>query len=268
MRMPKPLRLHEPSTKGLVFVVAALAVIDSVATWYVVTGSGLQGEANPLIRYFFQEHIGYVWLTGNIILTCLAAVLLGSMFERVDPLERQYFALALSLLFALKLLSALSHVNFVYQTNSIWLVSILLTIVLSFMVNRGLITGRFPDALTLPREILSNFSYVARRLMTLELRSSLSTASATSAIRSERRRRGAKGRLLMWIIVAVAAPFVLLFFLEFLMQVTGVSALPRWMRSLGVVTAIQGQIMIVAIASIILTLAIVVYAISSLFDTE
>jgi hypothetical protein len=268
MRLTKLVKLQERSTQTLVVLVAALTLIDSFATWYVVTGSGLQAEANPLIRYFFQEELGYVWLIGNLILTCVAVVLLGGLFERSDPLERQYFAIALSLLFALKLLSALSHVNSVYQTNSIWLVSILFTIGLFFMVDRSLITGRFPDALTLPREILSNFSYVAKRLMTLELRTSSSIASIGSPPHRGKRQQWSKGRMVMWIVVASAAPVVLLIFLEFLMRLSGVSALPRWMRSLGVVTAVQGQIMIVALASIILTLAIMVYAISSLFNSD
>jgi hypothetical protein len=70
------------------------------------------------------------------------------------------------------------------------------------------------------------------------------------------------------LIVAVGTPIALLLLLEALIQMTGVQSLPRWLRSIGIVTPVQGQVMLVAFAAIIITVGIMVYAVASLLTSE
>ncbi len=219
-----------------------------------------------MIRYSFVQNVGLFWLVGNVVLSLVAGLLLARLFERSHEGDRRYFAITLAALTALKMLVAMSHINLAYPNNSAWLLTILSAAAVFYLVDKSLLSNKLPDLAAFPREIVSVLSYVTRRIINFDLRTVYSSAATAPAIQVQKRKKPVRGRLVLWLFVAVLAPIILLVFLEALMQLAGITGLPRWLRSLGIVTAIQGQVMLIAFASIIITIALVVYAISSLFD--
>jgi hypothetical protein len=64
----------------------------------------------------------------------------------------------------------------------------------------------------------------------------------------------------------VLAPLALFLLLQFMQSI--VSALvPSYIRSLGTVTEIQGQVFLISLAAIIVALGLVIYAVTSIFGT-
>ncbi len=75
-----------------------------------------------------------------------------------------------------------------------------------------------------------------------------------------------KWHTLKVITTIVLIPLVTLGFLQILMIVSGVENLPRWLRSLGVVTELQGRLFLLGLVAIVVMIAIMIYAITTLFE--
>jgi heme/copper-type cytochrome/quinol oxidase subunit 1 len=61
-------------------------------------------------------------------------------------------------------------------------------------------------------------------------------------------------------------PVGTLVFLQILMNLSGVENLPRWLRSLGVVTELQGKLFLAGFVATILMIAGMIYAVLTLFE--
>jgi len=73
-------------------------------------------------------------------------------------------------------------------------------------------------------------------------------------------------RLILWVAAIVITPILTLSLIQFLTFLSGAQSLPRWLRSLGIVTAIQGQLFLVSFILIIAMLIVLFYAFSSIFE--
>jgi hypothetical protein len=75
-----------------------------------------------------------------------------------------------------------------------------------------------------------------------------------------------KWRIIKAVSALILIPLVTLGFLQVLMSVSGVENLPRWLRSLGVVTELQGRLFIIGLVAIIVMIAAMIYAVLTLFE--
>jgi len=73
-------------------------------------------------------------------------------------------------------------------------------------------------------------------------------------------------RLILWVAAIVITPILTLSLSQLLTVLSGAESLPRWLRSLGIVTAIQGQLFLVSFILIIAMLIVLFYAFSSIFE--
>ena len=64
----------------------------------------------------------------------------------------------------------------------------------------------------------------------------------------------------------VLIPLVTLGFLQVLMSISGVENLPRWLRSLGVVTELQGRLFLVGLVAIVVMIAAMIYTLITAFE--
>jgi uncharacterized membrane protein len=80
------------------------------------------------------------------------------------------------------------------------------------------------------------------------------------------RREGRRWRVMRVVVALILIPLVTLGFLQILMSISGVENLPRWLRSLGVVTELQGRLFLVGLVAIIVMVAAMIYAVITLFE--
>jgi hypothetical protein len=70
----------------------------------------------------------------------------------------------------------------------------------------------------------------------------------------------------MVVAALILVPLATLTFLQILMNISGVENLPRWLRSLGVVTELQGKLFLVGLVAIVAMILGMVYAVATLFE--
>jgi len=259
------------NTRALVLIMTALAALDSGYTAMWIGQRGLIGEANPLIKSLFEVGLGPVWGIVNVLVTFLGAIFLGSCVVVLQGRGRAYPVLGMSLLAALKIVLALYHLIQVYNIlEFVWILWIAGAV--TFVSTRELLyKGRLFDsdqAAHLVRQLrsdLSTFVIFSRAPKTKPTSSSLVPIRASKP-KSDRASILRDRRLFFWLGVIVLAPILGLSVVEFLLRVSGVLDLPSWMRGLGIVSEQQGRLFLVALVTILLTIAVLIYSIVAVFE--
>jgi len=264
---------RQTSTRTLVLTLTTLAALDSGYTLVWIGQRGLAGEANPLIKSMFEAGLGPLWSVANVLATFLGAALLASCIVVLPEHGRSYPVFGMSLLAVLKVVLGLYHVIQFYDIFEVtWILWI--TAVATFLLTkRTLDKGRLIDWDEVSRSIremrndLSMFiilshaprgrSSVQKETRPIPL-SQPRTAERASALRN--------WRLFFLIGVIILAPIVALSIVQVLLQISGVLDLPRWMRGLGMVSEEQCRLFIVSLATMFLTIAVLIYGIVAVFE--
>lgn len=261
----------QANIRALVLIVTALAALDSGYTAMWISQRGLAGEANPLIKSLFEAGWGPVWGIANILVTFLGAVFLGSCVVALQDRGRAYPVVGLSLLATLKIVLALYHLIQVYNTLEFaWILWLAGTV--TFLSTRELLDkGRLLDwdqAAHLVRQLRNDVStfVIFSRAPKAKPATTDVKPIRVSRIESHRGSVLRDKRLFFWLGVIVLAPVLGLSLVELLLQMSGVLDLPRWMRGLGMVSEQQGRLFLVVFATILLTIAILIYSIVAVFE--
>ena len=228
---------------------------------------------NPLIRSLFEIGLGPMWLVGNVIVTFLGAAFLGSCVVLMSDRPRTYPIVGTSLLAALKVVLGLYHlIQFYGIIEFTWILWI--TALVAFLMTRELLEkGRLVDwglaahSIRGLRSDLSTFIVFSRAPKTKTI-----SHAETERVReypvkpSDRPSVLRNWKLFFWIGVIILAPILALSIVQLILQVSGVLELPRWMRGLGIVSEEQGRLFLVALVTVILTIAVLIYGIVAVFE--
>jgi hypothetical protein len=265
---------QKANTRALVLTLTTLAALDSGYTVMWIGQRGLAGEINPLIRMFFDAGLGPAWLVGNVIATFLGAAFLASCIVILPIQGRAYPVFGISLLAALKVVLGLYHLIQFYGTLEVtWI--LWFTAVAAFLATRkSMREGRLIDwgmvshSLHELRDELAVLMLVERapKARTASLGSNTRASQPASTGTGERRSALKNWRLPFWIGVIILTPIVGLSLVQLVLQVSGVLELPRWMRGLGMVSEEQGRLFFVALITILLTIAVLIYSIVAVLE--
>lgn len=264
---------REGSTRAVVLALTVLAALDSGYTSIWIGQRGLAGEVNPLIRSLFEIGLGPVWLVGNVIVTFLGAAFLGSCVVLMADQPRTYPIVGMSLLAALKVVLGLYHlIQFYGIIEFTWILWI--TALVAFLMTRELLeNGRLVDWRLAARSIrelrsdLSTFIVFSRAPKTKpSLQAETEPIRVAPAKTSDHPSVLRNWKLFFWIGVIILAPILALSIVQLILQASGVLDLPRWMRGLGIVSEEQGRLFLVALATVILTIAVLIYGIVAVFE--
>lgn len=265
---------QKANTRALVLILTTLAVLDSGYTVMWIGQRGLAGEINPLIRIFFEMGLGPAWLVGNTVATFLGAAFLASCIVILPTQGRAYPVLGISLLAALKVVLGLYHLIQFYGTIEVTWILWFAAVTAFLATRKSMSEGRLVDwgmvlhSLHELRSELATSMVVSRapkaRTASVEKTRLVSQPTGTGA--GEQGRTLRNWRLFFWIGVIILAPIVGLSLVQFVLQVSGVLELPRWMRGLGIVSEEQGRLFLIAFITILLTIAVLIYSIVAVFE--
>jgi len=248
----------------------SLGVIDGVFTSFWIESRGIHGEMNPFARWLFGSELSIVWLLVNVAISFLSGVVLASSCQILEGNERRFVAWFFSLLLAVKTTLAGLHTVYYLNTEVFSPAVVFLSVIVLFSSRNILLGGN------IILDILHTFANVwadllwalsATRSVVASIRintADLESGNVLDKPTVDKKHRGE--RLAFWISVIVIVPIVALSVMEMITQLSGAQSLPRWLRGLGIVTAVQGQLLLVSLGIVLLTMVILLYAFLTVFE--
>jgi len=225
------------STRVLVYLFVGTSVFDVIFTYLLVDRMGAMGEVNLVTRWLFELNMLPIWACMAVFASFLCSVILGSacivLRSKARMMSTILFSTAISTRVGTNFYMAALYLGF--EQSTVLLLPVGLTVfILTWKILRG--TRRF--------------EYITH----LQTSKNISRGGRT------------KWRIIKAVSALILIPLVTLGFLQVLMSVSGVENLPRWLRSLGVVTELQGRLLIIGLVAIIVMIAAMIYAVLTLFE--
>jgi len=227
----------ERPTRLMVYVLVATSLVDIAFTFLLVNRLGTMGEANPVIRQLFELNMAPLWAFIAIPASFLCGAVLGSGCILLASKGRTVSAVLFSTAIALRMAMNFYEVVLYYGLEQL-------------------------DVLLLP------ISFIAF-ILTWNMLSRTRSCQGASVLRIstiKSSRHGRRWTVAMLVAALVLVPLATLAFLQIIMNVSGVENLPRWLRSLGVVTELQGKLFLVGLVAIVVMILGMVYAVTTLFE--
>jgi len=225
------------STRIIVCVFVGTSLFDVTFTYLLVDRMGAMGEVNLMIRWFFELNILPIWACMAVFASFLCGAILGSscivLKSRARIISVLLFSTAISTRVGTNFYMATLYLGLEQFSGLLLPIGLMIFILTWKMLGR---TRRYEDT---PR-------------MRISIKPS--------------HRQGRRLRIMMVVGALVLIPLATLGFLQVLMSISGVENLPRWLRSLGVVTELQGRLFLVGIMAIIVMIAAMIYAVITLFE--
>jgi len=254
---------------------AFLGIVDGFFTSIWLKRHGIEGEVNPLAKWLFESELAIVWLAANVFVSFFCGVILASSCLILKNGEKRFVVLLYSLLVAVRTL--VDGFYAIYYFNLGFLGPIVLALgAVVFVASRNILTYGYlgsPFGLSVaPSKYLRDLRLIlaTARIVVVHLtqgRVDVQTLRSTEYVsNSSLAKRLRNTRLILWVATIVIAPILTLSLIQLLTLVSGTQSLPRWLRSLGIVTAIQGQLFLVSFILIIVMLIVLFYAFSSIFE--
>jgi hypothetical protein len=225
------------STRVLVYLFVGTSVLDVIFTYLLVDRMGTMGEVNLVTRWLLELNMLPIWACMAVFASFLCSAILGSgcivMRSKRRMMSTILFSTAISTRIGTNVYMAALYLGFEQLT----------TILLPLGLIVFILTWRTLSGIRISEEIAH-----------------LQTSKKTSL------RGSAKWRIIKAVSALILVPFVTLGFLQILMSFSGVENLPRWLRSLGVVTELQGRIFLVGLVAVIVMIAAMIYAVLTLLE--
>jgi len=228
----------EWQTRLMVYVLVGTSLVDVAFTFLLISRLGVLGEVNLVIRRLFELNMAPLWACIAIPLSFVCGAVLGSgcilLTSRARKVSAILFSTAIAVRMAMNFYEAILYYG-LEQLDILLLPISLIAFVLTWNILSR--TKSYQDAG--PLQIFTTKS-------------------------SGHRRRRLTAAILVAALVLV--PLATLTFLQILMNISGVENLPRWLRSLGVVTELQGKLFLVGLIAIVVMILGMVYAVTTLFE--
>jgi len=252
-----------------------LGVVDGFFTSIWIERHGIEGEVNPLAKWLFGSELAIVWLLTNVLVSFFCGVILASSCLILENGKRRFVALLYSLLVAARTVVDGFYVIYYFGLGLLGPIVLALGAVV-FIASRNILSYGYVGSLFGLFDALSNYwrdlrlTVATARIALVQLtqgRVDVQTSRSTDHVsKSNLAKRLRGGRLILWVAAIVIAPILTLSLIQLLTILSGTQSLPRWLRSLGIVTAIQGQLFLVSFILIIVMLIVLFYAFSSIFE--
>jgi hypothetical protein len=225
------------STRVLVYLFVATSVFDVIFTYLLVGRMGTTGELNQVTIWLFELNMLPIWACGAVFASFLCSAILGSgcivLRSKARMISTILFSTAISTRVGMNFYMAALYSGFEQSTVLLLPVGLAVFVLTWKTLSR---TRRFEDITHL------------------------------QISRKPSRRQRTKWRIIKAVTAVILIPLVTLGFLQILMNISGVENLPRWLRSLGVVTELQGRLFIIGLIVIVVMIAAMIYAVLTLFE--
>jgi len=264
----------------LVVFMTILGIIDGFFTSIWIERRGVEGEVNPFARWLFGSELAIVWLATNVSVSFFCGVVLASSCLILVNGRRRFVALLSSLIIAARTVVDGFYIIYYFDLGFLGPIVVALGAVL-FVASRNILIYGFVGR---PFGLFEPLSNHWRNLNWRDLRLIVATArialiqsargrsevqplrSAEHQGKSSFAKKLRDRRIILWVAAVVITPILTLSLIQLLTFLSGAQSLPRWLRSLGIVTAIQGQLFLVSFILIIAMLIVLFYAFSSIFE--
>lgn len=228
----------ERPTRVMVYVLVGTSLVDVAFTFLLMNRLGAMGEVNLVIRRLFELNMAPLWACIAVPLSFVCGAILGSgcilLTSRARMVSAILFSTAIAVRIAMNFYEAVLYYD-LEQLNVLLLPNSLIAFIMSWKLLGG--TRSRQDA---------------RLLQILTTKSS--------------RYRSRKWTIVMVVAALILVPLATLTFLQILMNISGVENLPRWLRTLGLVTELQGKLFLVGLVAIVVMIMGMVYAVTTLFE--
>lgn len=252
---------------------AFLGVIDGFFTSVWIGRHGIAGEINPLATWLFGSELAIVWMVTNVFVSFFCGVILASSCLILENGKRRFVALLCSSLVASRTVVDGFYVIYYFGLGFLGPIVFALGAVV-FIASRNILVYGYVGSFIGLLDALSNYwrdlrlTVATARIALVRLAQEPVKVETwpTEHVGKSNLAKLRDRRLILWVAVIVIAPILALSLIQVLTFLSGTQSLPRWLRSLGVVTAIQGQLFLVSFILIIAMLIVLFYAFSSIFE--
>ena len=211
-------------------------MVDITFTYLLLDRMGSIGEANLIIKWLFELNLLPIWACMAVLASFLCGAILGSGSTLLNGKARRMsaalFSVAISVRVGTNLYMAAVYFDF---DQSLGLL-LPIALIVFFLTLRTLNKTGFDNA---EHEVIS--------MKTLH-------------------REGSTWKIVKTVAALVLIPLATLGFLQVLTVISGVENLPRWLRSFGLVTELQGRFLIVGLIAVVVMIAAMIYAVITLFE--
>jgi len=252
-----------------------LGIVDSFFTSTWIGRHGIAGEANPLATWLIGSGLAVVWLASNVFISFFCGVILASSCLVLTNGKRRFVALLCSSLIAARTIVDGFYVIYYFSLGFLGLMVFALGAIV-FIASRNILIYGYVGSPFGLFVALSNYwrdlrlTVVTARIALFQLaqgRVDVPTSRSTGYVSEvSLAKRLRDRRLILWVAAIVITPILTMSLIQLLGVLSGAQSLPRWLRSLGIVTAIQGQLFLVSFFLIIAMLIVLFYAFSSIFE--
>jgi len=259
----------------LVVLMIFLGVVDGFFTTVWIERHGIWGEINPFAIWLFGSELAVVWLATNVFVSFFCGVVLTSSCLILENGKRRLVALLSSSLVAARTILDGFYVIYYFDLSFLGPIVFALGAVI-FVASRNILVYGYVGSLSDLFTALSNYSrdlkltFATAHIALVQLAKGRvdvrPSKSAENLVKSNPAKRLRGRRLALWVAAAFITPILTLSLIQVLTTLSGAPSLPRWLRSLGIVTAIQGQLFLISFFLIIVMLIVLFYAFSSIFE--
>jgi len=252
-----------------------LGIIDGFFTSIWIERHGIAGEVNPLAKWLFGSELAIVWLVANVFVSFFCGVILASSCLILEDGKRRFVALLSSLLVAARTVVDGFYVIYYFSLGFLGPIVLALGAAV-FIASRNILVYGYVGSPFALFDALSSYwrdlklTVATARIALVQLaqgRADVQALRSTEYISKSSLAKSLRDRrLITWIAAIVIAPILTLCLIQLFSILSGAQSLPRWLRSLGIVTAIQGQLFLVSFTLIIIMLIVLFYAFSSIFE--
>jgi len=252
-----------------------LGIVDGFFTSILIERHGIEGEVNPLAKWLFGSELAIVWLVANVSVSFFCGVILASSCLILEDGKRRFVASLFSLLITARIIVDGLYVIYYLGLGSLGPIVLAIGAVVLTASRNILAYGYVGSPLGLFGTPSSYWRDLKLTVATLRIalvkiaHERVGVQTSRSAEHFEKSNLGKKlcgRRLMLWVAAIVITPILTLSLIQFLTVISGAQSLPRWLRSLGIVTAVQGQLFLVSFILIIVMLIVLFYAFSSVFE--
>jgi hypothetical protein len=232
-------------------------------------------EVNPLLRWFYHYNLVGVWFVISVVASVVTFAIFGSLHATADEEDRPTVATVYSAVWTIRLTASLygAGTSFMFLEDPRFLLLVAIPVFLGVRLllryETRLTWAGLVSWLHRVREDFSDSRLGLRwtdEPQPVAPRNTLKLDGAPPSpipLANSNRR---KAKVVVAAILLVAIPFLIVPFILQLLLVVMMANIPyEWMRNIGIVSPIQGQIFLASLALIVLAVGLSVYLILAIF---
>jgi len=223
-------------TRIVVIILVGTSLMDVAITFLLVNKTGKAGELNPFIRWIFERNLIIMWIFVSVAASFLCGAVLSWVYIRVKGGTRSTTAALLSTVVASRVSTNFYGVTGYLDLEKTQILLIPLCL-FAFALTWHILNG-------IGRNEKSVWRQISVKTPTQKKRWLITKALVT----------------------LILVPLVTLTFFQALIIISGVQNIPRWLRSLGVVTELQGRLFLIGLFVIVIMVGCMIYGIATLFE--